>query len=186
MSDWYYAVDNQQKGPVNESELKTQLAANRLPADTLVWKEGMDNWTAANQVPAFIFREPPVPATGFATLTPPPSSIAHAPGAHNPESVTPVSVASLVGNGEALEVSQEDAEKYKMFGIISYLILLWWVPLLAAKDSPFAKYHANQGLVLFVLWIVIIVVKKICDGLLGMLSLYSLDWIFGLLFVPII
>ena len=64
MSDWYYAVNNEQKGPVNESELKAQLASNQLPSDTLVWKEGMDNWTAASQVPAFIFREPPAPADG--------------------------------------------------------------------------------------------------------------------------
>ena len=27
--------------------------------------------------------------------------------------------------------------------------ILFFIPLLAAKDSPFARYHANQGLVLF-------------------------------------
>ena len=52
MSDWYYAANNEQKGPVNESELKANLATSKLPADTLVWKEGMDNWTPANQVAA--------------------------------------------------------------------------------------------------------------------------------------
>ena len=62
MSDWYYAADNTQKGPVNESVLKADLAAHKLPADTLVWKDGMDNWTPANQVPAFTFRPPPAPA----------------------------------------------------------------------------------------------------------------------------
>ncbi len=62
MSDWYYAANNEQKGPINESELKANFAANKLPADTLVWKDGMDNWTPANQVPAFTFRQPPSPA----------------------------------------------------------------------------------------------------------------------------
>ena len=42
-----------------------------------------------------------------------------------------------------------DVEKNKIFGILAYLGLLCLVPLLAAKDSPFARYHTNQGLVLF-------------------------------------
>ena len=42
-----------------------------------------------------------------------------------------------------------DVEKNKVFGILAYLGILWLVPLLAAKDSPFARYHCNQGLVLF-------------------------------------
>ncbi|WP_235886021.1 hypothetical protein [Paenibacillus cymbidii] len=31
--------------------------------------------------------------------------------------------------------------------IVAYII--FFIPLLAAKDSPFAMYHANQGLTLF-------------------------------------
>jgi len=185
MSDWYYAADNMQKGPINESELKAQLAANQIPPETLVWKEGMDNWTPASQVPAFVFREPPIPAK-FTTLSPAPTSVAHVPGAHNPDSTTPVTPASLVGTGEALEVDADDAEKNKIFGIISYLLFFWWVPLLAAKDSPFAKYHANQGLVLFLLWLIVLVVERLMDGFVNMVHLYNLDWIFGLLFVPLI
>jgi uncharacterized membrane protein len=49
----------------------------------------------------------------------------------------------------------EDIEKNKAFAILSYLWILWIVPLLAAKDSPYAKYHANEGLVLFLAGIVL-------------------------------
>ncbi|MDX2186505.1 MAG: hypothetical protein SFV32_06205 [Opitutaceae bacterium] len=49
----------------------------------------------------------------------------------------------------------EDIDKNKVFGILSYLWILWLVPLLAAKDSPFAKFHANEGLVLFLAGIVV-------------------------------
>lgn len=42
---------------------------------------------------------------------------------------------------------QEDAEKNKVMGILAYII--FFIPLLAAKESKFAMYHANQGLVLF-------------------------------------
>src|SRR5471030_1450735 len=148
MSDWYYAVDNEQKGPINESELKENIAANKLPADTLVWKDGMDNWTPANQVAAFTFRQPPTPAKvqppiGTAPTTP---SVAASPSASNPDSTKPVGVADLMGTPESLEVASDDVEKNKVFGILAYLGPLCLVPILVAKDSPFAKYHANQGL----------------------------------------
>lgn len=40
-----------------------------------------------------------------------------------------------------------DVEKNKMMALLSYLI--FFIPLLAARESPFAMYHANQGLILF-------------------------------------
>lgn len=45
-----------------------------------------------------------------------------------------------------------DVEQNKVMAILAYI--LFFVPLLAAKDSPFAKYHANQGLILFIFGIV--------------------------------
>jgi uncharacterized membrane protein len=168
MSDWYYAADNEQKGPINESELKANFATNKLPTDTLVWKDGMDNWTPANQVAAFSFRQPPAPAKiQPTTLTPAPTAVAAvSPTVNNPSSTTPVDVASLMGTPEALEVDPEDAEKNKIFGILAYLGILCLVPILAAKDSPFAKYHGNQGLVLFLLEVVAAVLVNIVDLIL--------------------
>jgi uncharacterized membrane protein len=194
MSDWYYAVNNEQKGPVNESELKAQLATGKLPSDSLVWKDGMDNWTPANQVAAFSFREPPAPAA-FAKLTPQPATVASVnPGVNNPESVTPVTMASLMGPGEALEVDPEDAENNKIFGILAYLGILCLVPLFAAKESPFAKYHANQGLILFLGEIALSVVLSIVYHLLAFVGLsfisvfLSLVWlgVFALVIIGII
>ena len=42
-----------------------------------------------------------------------------------------------------------DAEQNKVMGILAYIGILFIVPMLAAKESRFAMYHANQGLVLF-------------------------------------
>jgi uncharacterized membrane protein len=39
-----------------------------------------------------------------------------------------------------------DIEKNKGLAIVAYII--FFIPLLAAKDSRFAMYHANQGLLL--------------------------------------
>src|SRR5450755_3028495 len=116
MSDWYYAVDNEQKGPMNESELKENLAANKFPADNLVWKDGMDNWTPANQVPAFSFRQPPMPAKVQPSASDTTRAITSGTPApiNNPESTKPVDLSTIVGTPEALEVDEADAEKNKV------------------------------------------------------------------------
>jgi uncharacterized membrane protein len=137
MSDWYYADNNEQRGPVLESDLKGLLASKKLSGETLVWKEGMANWTAAAQVAAL---------SSPAAAAPVVASVA---GTSNPSSVTPITKSDLIGAPEALEVDPDDAEKNKIFGIIAYLGFLCFVPLIVAKDSPFAKYHANQGFTLF-------------------------------------
>jgi uncharacterized membrane protein len=47
-----------------------------------------------------------------------------------------------------------DVEKNKVFAVLAYIGLLFLVPLLAAPQSPFARYHTNQGVVLFLAAIV--------------------------------
>jgi uncharacterized membrane protein len=186
MSDWYYAANNEQKGPINESELKENFAGNKLPADTLVWKDGMDNWTPANQVPAFTFRPAPAPAKVQppAAAAPAAKTAATSP---TPSSTTPVDMASIMGTPESLEVTAEDAEKNKVMGILAYLGILVLVPILAAKDSPFAKYHANQGLVLFLLEIVLWISISVLSIVFGMLSLGFINFFLGLLhLVPLV
>jgi len=48
----------------------------------------------------------------------------------------------------------KDIEENKVWGAIAYLGILCLIPLLAKKDSPFAQFHAKQGLVLFIIEIV--------------------------------
>ena len=43
--------------------------------------------------------------------------------------------------------TQEDIQQNKTVPALAYLI--FFLPMLAAKDSPFAKFHGNQGLLLF-------------------------------------
>ena len=46
--------------------------------------------------------------------------------------------------------NQSDAEKNKIMAIVGYIIpILFFIPLVTdAKNSPFAKFHANQQLIL--------------------------------------
>jgi uncharacterized membrane protein len=47
------------------------------------------------------------------------------------------------------EPSKDDVEKHKGISIVGYIPPLFIVPLLVAPSSRFARYHANQGLLLF-------------------------------------
>ncbi len=44
----------------------------------------------------------------------------------------------------------KDIEDNKIYSIFAYLGFLVLIPTLLAQNSPFAKYHANQGLVLLI------------------------------------
>lgn len=48
---YYAAIDNKQAGPFDEAGLRQRIAAGLVTPDTLVWKPGMANWTAARDVP---------------------------------------------------------------------------------------------------------------------------------------
>lgn len=58
-----------------------------------------------------------------------------------------------------LEIDPSDIERNKVMAILAYI--LFFIPLLAAKDSKFAVYHANQGLILFLAAFIINVVGTV-------------------------
>jgi len=60
---------------------------------------------------------------------------------------------------EAPVFDQADVEKNKFMAILAYIIFL--IPLLAVKDSPYVKFHTNQGLVLFIAGVLVGVVSVI-------------------------
>ena len=63
-----------------------------------------------------------------------------------------------------------DVEKNKVMAIFAYII--FFLPLLAAKDSPFARFHANQGT-----WLVIIgVVGNVISTLLTAVVIGACLW----------
>ena len=47
------------------------------------------------------------------------------------------------------EPEPADAERNKVFALLAYIGPLFLVPLLAVPQSRFARYHTNQGVVLF-------------------------------------
>lgn len=67
---------------------------------------------------------------------------------------------------ENIVFNSEDVQKNKVFGILAYFGILFLVPLLAAKDSQYARFHANQGLVLFITDIIFGVCIKVITTIL--------------------
>jgi len=62
-AQWYAGIDNQQAGPFNPEALKQMIQQKRVKPETLVWKQGMADWTPASQVPEI---------SGLFGSTPPP------------------------------------------------------------------------------------------------------------------
>lgn len=56
-----------------------------------------------------------------------------------------------------------EIEEGKALSIIGYLGILFLVPMLALPNNRFARFHANQGLVLFILWFVLWIAELILD-----------------------
>lgn len=75
----------------------------------------------------------------------------------------------------------DDIAKNKVYAVLAYFTILVLIPIFIAKDSKYARYHANQGLVLLLFEIVgsILVgvvaaisstLGSICSGLLGLVT----------------
>ena len=72
----------------------------------------------------------------------------------------------------------------KGMAILSYFGILVLIPIFAAKNDPFARYHANQGLVLFILLTVCSVLSNVLTNILYDISpvlVLVVSGLFGLL-----
>jgi len=73
--NWYYSNNGTQHGPVAQEELQTKIRSGEVPAGSLVWRDGMTDWTPANQLAEFAMGHPQ-PAIGVpAPYTPPGSQM---------------------------------------------------------------------------------------------------------------
>jgi len=46
---WYYTLNNQQYGPVDEAKMKELAASGVINASTFVWTQGMAAWAPISQ-----------------------------------------------------------------------------------------------------------------------------------------
>ena len=53
------------------------------------------------------------------------------------------------GKDETGRFDSMDIQNNKALAVLSYIGIFVLIPIFAGKNSPYARYHANQGLVLF-------------------------------------
>lgn len=68
----------------------------------------------------------------------------------------------FTGNFDSDDISQN-----KVFAALAYIPMLFIIPLLAASGSKYAKFHANQGLILTIFAAVCAVVSKLIGFIIG-------------------
>lgn len=72
----------------------------------------------------------------------------------------------------------EEVEKGKGIAWLSYLGILWLIPLLTMKENPFCKFHVKQGIILTIWFVAISIVGAI--PFIGWFVIWPLGYIFGL------
>lgn len=82
------------------------------------------------------------------------------------------------------KASSSDVEKNKTMAVLAYFI--FFLPLLAAKDSKFAMYHANQSLILVIAWVASSVIAAIIPAVGSVISavlglVLFVFWIMGII-----
>lgn len=76
----------------------------------------------------------------------------------------------------------KDVEVNKIYGILAYLGFLVIVPILLAKESAYAKFHSNQGLILFIVEVGINIGGRVLMVILGIFTMIPLvGWLFGII-----
>lgn len=84
----------------------------------------------------------------------------------------------------------KDIADNKVLAAIGYLGFLFLVPLLAAPNSKYARFHANQGLVLFIFMAAYAIIVSILSFILGFIPVIGwiirmVLWLLYLVFVAL-
>ncbi len=83
-------------------------------------------------------------------------------------SPVPGSTAAAAAAAQQEAEHAEDIEQNRPMAVLAYMGPFVVVPLVFARESAFARFHANQGLLLF----------------LFEFGLWSVNWVLGFLFMP--
>ncbi len=86
--------------------------------------------------------------------------VAEAPAAEAPAAAAEAPAAEA-GPAAAPTIDPSDISANKVMAILAYIGILVLIPLFAAKESKFARFHTNQGLILFICNIVIYFISLI-------------------------
>lgn len=75
------------------------------------------------------------------------------------------------------EYDSKDIEANKMMSLLAYLGPLVFIPMFAVKDSKYARFHSNQGLILLIVYVGYAIVQFILGLLLR--TIFPWNWSYG-------
>ena len=104
--------------------------------------------------------QPPIPPVNVPPPTPPSDipATGPAPKPGEPGFVPPVPIIEAADpepEPAPEPVEDPDIQKHKGVAILAYIFFL--IPLVLAPHSKYARFHANQGLLVFILWCIAVV-----------------------------
>lgn len=68
--------------------------------------------------------------------------------------------------------NQNDQSNTILFSILSYIGILWLIPLLVEKNDKVVRFHVNQGIVLFIFDIIGSIAVGILSGILSAIFVF--------------
>lgn len=68
--------------------------------------------------------------------------------------------------------NQNDQSNTILFSILSYIGILWLIPLLVEKNDKVVRFHVNQGIVLFIFDIIGSIAGSIAVGILSAIFVF--------------
>lgn len=77
----------------------------------------------------------------------------------------------------------QDIEQNKTMAILAYII--WLVPLIAANQSKFARYHTNQGIILAICVVAFWLVMTIITYIIPISLIITFAIVFSLLWIAV-
>lgn len=75
--------------------------------------------------------------------------------------------------------NSDDIKKNKEVAALSYIWILCLIPFFLKKDSPYAQFHAKQGLTILIAWVIILII-----GIIPVLG--WMIWFFGMIAIILI
>jgi predicted Zn finger-like uncharacterized protein len=127
--EWYVGINGVPVGPVRLSELRRKASGGAVTEDSLVWREGFEEWVPLRTFPELLAMLKESASSGRTSLTPAPHNVAPAPrslgppiGARSPSagmrpSPTPRPTAGATGRSNVVAISSRRATAEKIEGL---------------------------------------------------------------------
>lgn len=184
-SQWYYTDSNgQQAGPVGLAELRALAASGQASRESMVWSEGMENWSLASQVDGLLPPKPSVPVPAAPSQAPVPQpSRPQAPSAANPYAPPQTQVTNLETAGYQEPVVYPGIKRLGYFGRVLILVLLFIAGLFIT--GSLASGIGEPSLILLLIGMLVFVVLYVRFALLRIRNMGASGWWLLLMLVPI-